>query len=86
MFYYTWFLKNFKYRSVVIGELEYILYSNYVICFFCRVLKLKEVKNNTDQMEIAEDFTIVANRENCVSLMSEITMYDFEQYMGVWYM
>lgn len=86
MFYYTWFLKKFKYRSVVIGELEYILYSNYVICFFCRVLKLKEVKNNTDQMEIAEDFTIVANRENCVSLMSEITMYDFEQYMGVWYM
>lgn len=77
---------NYKYRSVVIGELEYILYSNYVICFFCRVLKLKEVKNNTDQMEIAEDFTIVANRENCVSLMSEITMYDFEQYMGVWCM
>lgn len=50
----------------------------FVICFFCRVLKLKEVKNHADQMEIAEDFTIVANRENCVSLVSEITVRDFE--------
>uniref|UniRef100_A0A8C5IC22 DDB1 and CUL4 associated factor 17 n=1 Tax=Junco hyemalis TaxID=40217 RepID=A0A8C5IC22_JUNHY len=32
-----------------------------------KVLKLKEVKNHADQMEIAEDFTIVANRENCVN-------------------
>ncbi|XP_009553960.2 DDB1- and CUL4-associated factor 17 [Cuculus canorus] len=32
-----------------------------------KVLKFKEVKNNADQMEIAEDFTIVANRENCVN-------------------
>ncbi|XP_027534379.1 DDB1- and CUL4-associated factor 17 isoform X1 [Neopelma chrysocephalum] len=31
-----------------------------------KVLKLKEVKNRTDQMEIAEDFTIVANRENSI--------------------
>jgi len=37
-------------------------------------------------MEIAEDFTIVANRENCVSLVSEITMYDSEQYTGVLHM
>lgn len=51
--------------------------------FFCRVLKLKEVKNNTNQMEITEDFTVVANRENCVSLVSEITMCDFEQYAEV---
>lgn len=33
-------------------------------------------------MEIAEDFTIVANRENCVSLVSEITMCGFELYKG----
>lgn len=37
-------------------------------------------------MEIAEDFTIVANRENCVSLVSKITMHDFEQYTGVLHM
>jgi len=58
----------------------------YNFSFSCRVLKLKEFKNNTDQMEIAEDFTIVANRENCVSLVSEITMYDSEQYTGVLHM
>ncbi|NXK13604.1 DCA17 factor, partial [Herpetotheres cachinnans] len=38
-----------------------------------KVLKLKEVKNNTDQMEIAEDFTIVANRENCVNNAVTVT-------------
>ncbi|XP_030343396.1 DDB1- and CUL4-associated factor 17 [Strigops habroptila] len=38
-----------------------------------KVLKLKEVKNNTDQMEIAEDFTIVANRENCVNNTVTVT-------------
>lgn len=39
-------------------------------CDFClsgRVLKLKEDESNTDQIEIAEDFIIKANRENCVS-------------------
>ncbi|KAM6333068.1 DDB1- and CUL4-associated factor 17 isoform 2-T2 [Podargus strigoides] len=38
-----------------------------------KVLKLKEVKNNTDQIEIAEDFTIVANRENCVNNTVTVT-------------
>ncbi|XP_027534380.1 DDB1- and CUL4-associated factor 17 isoform X2 [Neopelma chrysocephalum] len=38
-----------------------------------KVLKLKEVKNRTDQMEIAEDFTIVANRENCVNNTVTVT-------------
>ncbi|KAM6071242.1 DDB1- and CUL4-associated factor 17 isoform 3-T3 [Chlamydotis macqueenii] len=38
-----------------------------------KVLKLKEVKNYTDQMEIAEDFTIVANRENCVDNAVTVT-------------
>ncbi|KAM9629108.1 DDB1- and CUL4-associated factor 17 isoform 3-T3 [Morphnus guianensis] len=38
-----------------------------------KVLKLKEVKNNTDQMEIAEDFMIVANRENCVNNAVTVT-------------
>ncbi|XP_076198727.1 DDB1- and CUL4-associated factor 17 isoform X1 [Aptenodytes patagonicus] len=38
-----------------------------------KVLKLKEVKNNTDQMEIAEDFTIVANRENSVNNAVTVT-------------
>ncbi|XP_040459795.1 DDB1- and CUL4-associated factor 17 [Falco naumanni] len=38
-----------------------------------KVLKLKEVKNNTDQMEIAEDFTVVANRENCVNSAVTVT-------------
>ncbi|KAM9287655.1 DDB1- and CUL4-associated factor 17 isoform 3-T3 [Morus bassanus] len=38
-----------------------------------KVLKLKEVKNNTDQMEIAEDFTIVANRENSVNNTVTVT-------------
>ncbi|KAJ7415569.1 DDB1- and CUL4-associated factor 17 [Willisornis vidua] len=38
-----------------------------------KVLKLKEVKNHTDQMEIAEDFTIVANRENCVNNTVTVT-------------
>ncbi|NXC18997.1 DCA17 factor, partial [Corythaeola cristata] len=38
-----------------------------------KVLKLKEVENNTDQMEIAEDFTIVANRENCVNNAVTVT-------------
>ncbi|NWR69506.1 DCA17 factor, partial [Centropus unirufus] len=32
-----------------------------------KVLKFKEVKTNTDQMEVVEDFTIAANRENCVN-------------------
>ncbi|NXV25872.1 DCA17 factor, partial [Rissa tridactyla] len=38
-----------------------------------KVLKLKEVKNNTDQVEVAEDFTIVANRENCVNNAVTVT-------------
>ncbi|XP_066046048.1 DDB1- and CUL4-associated factor 17 isoform X1 [Chamaea fasciata] len=38
-----------------------------------KVLKLKEVKNHADQMEIAEDFTIVANRENCVNNSVTVT-------------
>ncbi|KAJ7398050.1 DDB1- and CUL4-associated factor 17 [Pitangus sulphuratus] len=38
-----------------------------------KVLKLKEVKNHPDQMEIAEDFTIVANRENCVNNTVTVT-------------
>ncbi|NXY63047.1 DCA17 factor, partial [Callaeas wilsoni] len=38
-----------------------------------KVLKLKEVKNHADQMEIAEDFTIVANRENCVNNTVTVT-------------
>ncbi|XP_065494230.1 DDB1- and CUL4-associated factor 17 isoform X2 [Caloenas nicobarica] len=38
-----------------------------------KVLKLKEVKNNTDQTEVAEDFTIVANRENCVNNTVTVT-------------
>ncbi|XP_071667171.1 DDB1- and CUL4-associated factor 17 isoform X4 [Patagioenas fasciata] len=38
-----------------------------------KVLKLKEVKNNTDQTEVAEDFTIVANRENCVNNSVTVT-------------
>ncbi|NXW02079.1 DCA17 factor, partial [Fregetta grallaria] len=50
---------------------RYDLFCNF--CFFCRVLKLKEVKNNTDQMEIAEDFTIVANRENSVNNAVTVT-------------
>ncbi|NXN24808.1 DCA17 factor, partial [Nycticryphes semicollaris] len=38
-----------------------------------KVLKLKEVKNNTDQVEVAEDFTIVADRENCVNNAVTVT-------------
>ncbi|NXG90740.1 DCA17 factor, partial [Stercorarius parasiticus] len=38
-----------------------------------KVLKLKEVKNNTGQVEVAEDFTIVANRENCVNNTVTVT-------------
>ncbi|NXD63044.1 DCA17 factor, partial [Eolophus roseicapillus] len=38
-----------------------------------KVLKLKEVKNNTNQMEITEDFTVVANRENCVNNTLTVT-------------
>lgn len=43
------------------------VYSFCDFCLFGRVLKFKEVENNTDQIEIAEDFIITANRENCVS-------------------
>ncbi|XP_031455344.1 DDB1- and CUL4-associated factor 17 isoform X2 [Phasianus colchicus] len=38
-----------------------------------KVLKLKEVENNTDQIEIAEDFIITANRENCVNSSVTVT-------------
>ncbi|NXH22479.1 DCA17 factor, partial [Bucco capensis] len=38
-----------------------------------KVLKLKEVKNNTDQVEVAEDFTIVANRDNSVNSAVTVT-------------
>lgn len=38
-----------------------------------KVLKLKEVENNTDQIEIAEDFIITANRENCVNNSVTVT-------------
>ncbi|OXB77978.1 UNVERIFIED_CONTAM: hypothetical protein H355_009549 [Colinus virginianus] len=37
-----------------------------------KVLKLKEVEN-TDQTEIAEDFIIMANRENCVNSSVTVT-------------
>ncbi|OXB60633.1 hypothetical protein ASZ78_001166 [Callipepla squamata] len=37
-----------------------------------KVLKLKEVEN-TDQIEIAEDFIIMANRENCVNSSVTVT-------------
>ncbi|XP_072731314.1 DDB1- and CUL4-associated factor 17 isoform X2 [Ciconia boyciana] len=43
-----------------------------------KVLKLKEVKNNTDQMEIAEDFMIVANREN-----STFKIVDYEDELDL---
>ncbi|NXC42959.1 DCA17 factor, partial [Penelope pileata] len=38
-----------------------------------KVLKFKEVENNTDQMEIAEDFIIAASRENCVNSSITVT-------------
>uniref|UniRef100_A0A8C3LL38 DDB1 and CUL4 associated factor 17 n=1 Tax=Chrysolophus pictus TaxID=9089 RepID=A0A8C3LL38_CHRPC len=38
-----------------------------------KVLKLKEVEDNTDQIEIAEDFIIMANRENCVNSSVTVT-------------
>ncbi|XP_072197813.1 DDB1- and CUL4-associated factor 17 isoform X2 [Excalfactoria chinensis] len=38
-----------------------------------KVLKLKEVENNTDQIEIAEDFIIMANRENCANSSVTVT-------------
>ncbi|XP_013816100.1 DDB1- and CUL4-associated factor 17 [Apteryx mantelli] len=38
-----------------------------------KVLKIKEVENNTTQMEIAEDFMIVANRENSVNSSVTVT-------------
>ncbi|XP_075612793.1 DDB1- and CUL4-associated factor 17 isoform X3 [Balearica regulorum gibbericeps] len=38
-----------------------------------KVLKLKEVKNDTDQTEVAEDYTIVANREKCVNNAVTVT-------------
>ncbi|XP_068804703.1 DDB1- and CUL4-associated factor 17 isoform X2 [Struthio camelus] len=38
-----------------------------------KVLKIKEVENNITQMEIAEDFMIVANRENSVNSSVTVT-------------
>ncbi|XP_062435048.1 DDB1- and CUL4-associated factor 17 isoform X4 [Rhea pennata] len=38
-----------------------------------KVLKIKEIENNVTQMEIAEDFLIVANRENSVNSSVTVT-------------
>ncbi|XP_019409944.1 PREDICTED: DDB1- and CUL4-associated factor 17 isoform X2 [Crocodylus porosus] len=38
-----------------------------------KVLKLKEIENNTNQQEIIEDFIIVANRENIVNNSVTVT-------------